>query len=98
MMEDQADKLNLLVQPYSEEYFNSVHDNAKKLISKMEYGKALSMLEEVHDFIRKTDQTEQLSFNLILKAVVNLVSKQRGGEVSNILTHLFLCIMYIENQ
>lgn len=76
MMEHQADVLQFSAPPYSEDYFNTIHDNAEELMLKMEYGKALFVLEEVHDFIRKTDQTPQLGYNLILKAVVNLVSRQ----------------------
>lgn len=44
------------------------------LMSNMEYAKALYILEEVHDFIVKTDQTPRICANLILKAIVNLVS------------------------
>ncbi|KAG2212276.1 hypothetical protein INT47_001635 [Mucor saturninus] len=49
---DQVDKLRLLIPPYSEEYFDAIYENAKMLMANMEYAKALYILEEVHDFIK----------------------------------------------
>ncbi|KAG2234097.1 hypothetical protein INT48_000274 [Thamnidium elegans] len=72
MMTNQADMLQYAIPPYSEEFFNAVHDNAEQLMLKTEYEKALAVLDEVHDFIRKTDQTAQLGYNLILQAIIYL--------------------------
>lgn len=73
MMTNQADMLQYAIPPYSEDFFNAVHDNAEQLMLKMEYEKALTVLDEVHDFIRETDQTAQLGYNLILQATIHLV-------------------------
>lgn len=73
MVTNQADMLLYAVPPYSEEFFNAVHDNAEQLMLKTEYEKALTVLDEVHYFIRKTDQTAQLGYNLILQAIIFLV-------------------------
>ncbi|GAA5803657.1 hypothetical protein HPULCUR_009140 [Helicostylum pulchrum] len=72
MMTNQADMLQYAIPPYSEDFFNAVHDNAEQLMLKMEYEKALTVLDEVHDFIRETDQTAQLGYNLILQATIHL--------------------------
>lgn len=74
MTEHQADVLQFAIPPYSEEYFNAIHDHAVGLMQKKEFEKSLLVLYEVHDFIRKTDQTSHLAHNLILQAVVHLVS------------------------
>jgi hypothetical protein len=73
MIEHQADVLHYAIPPYSEEYFNAIHDYAVNLMLNKEFERSLLVLYEVHDFIRKTEQTSQLGYNLILQATVHLV-------------------------
>lgn len=84
MFTNQVDLLQFTIPPYSEEYFNAVHDDAERLMKKDEFEKALSVLDEVHDFIRKTDQTSQLGYILILQGVIHLV-------LYNIQIRIFFC-------
>jgi hypothetical protein len=42
---------------------------------KKEFERALLILDEVHDYLRKTDRTSQLGDNLILQATIHLVIK-----------------------
>lgn len=74
MIDNEVDQLRLLIPPYSEEYFDAIDENVKNLVANMEYAKALFTLEEVYDFIQKTDQTPRLCANLILRTVIHLVS------------------------
>jgi hypothetical protein len=75
MVDQQAEIIHLTIPPDSEEYFDAMHDNAYDLMQKKEFEKALLVLENVHDYIRKTDQTSQLGYNLILQAEIHLVKK-----------------------
>jgi hypothetical protein len=73
-MVDRQDKMiHLTIPPDSEEYFSAMHDNAYDLLQMKEFEKALLVLEDVHDYIQKTDQTSQLGYNLILQAEIHLV-------------------------
>lgn len=73
-MDHQEETLDLAIPPYSEEYFEVIHNNALRLLQNKEFEKALLILDETNDFIRKTDYTAQLGYNLILQADTHLVS------------------------
>lgn len=73
-MDQQEETLDLAIPPYSEEYFEVIHNNALRLLQNKEFEKALLILDETNDFIRKTDYTAQLGYNLILQADTHLVS------------------------
>ncbi|CAO0789679.1 unnamed protein product [Mucor circinelloides] len=72
LIEHQNDLLQVTLPPDSEEYFIACHDHAHQLMLKKEFERALLVLDEVHDFIRKTDRTSQLGDNLILQATIHL--------------------------
>ncbi|KAK4517409.1 uncharacterized protein ATC70_000744 [Mucor velutinosus] len=72
LIEHQNDLLQLTIPPDSEEYFIACHDHAYQLMLKKEFERALLILDEVHDFIQKTDRTSQLGDNLILQATIHL--------------------------
>ncbi|KAL0145843.1 hypothetical protein V8B55DRAFT_1465714 [Mucor lusitanicus] len=72
LIEHQNDLLQITIPPDSEEYFIACHDHAYQLVLKKEFERALLILDEVHDFIRKTDRTSQLGDNLILQATIHL--------------------------
>lgn len=74
MIDQQAEIIHLTIPPDSEEYFNAMHDNAYDLMQNKEFEKSLLVLEDVYDYIRKTDQTSQLGDNLILQAEIYLVN------------------------
>lgn len=74
LIEHQNDLLQITIPPDSEEYFIACHDHAYQLMLKKEFERALLILDEVHDYIRKTDRTSQLGDNLILQATIHLVS------------------------
>ncbi|CAO3634349.1 unnamed protein product [Mucor fragilis] len=72
LIEHQNDLLQITIPPDSEEYFIACHDHAYQLMLKKEFERALLILDEVHDYIRKTDRTSQLGDNLILQATIHL--------------------------
>ncbi|KAL9554844.1 hypothetical protein PS6_003171 [Mucor atramentarius] len=72
LIEHQNDLLQATLPPDSEEYFIACHDHAHQLMLKKEFERALLVLDEVHDFIRKTDRISQLGDNLILQATIHL--------------------------
>lgn len=74
LIEHQNDLLQATLPPDSEEYFIACHDHAHQLMLKKEFERALLVLDEVHDFIRKTDRISQLGDNLILQATIHLVN------------------------
>ncbi|KAI8641705.1 hypothetical protein BD408DRAFT_417780 [Parasitella parasitica] len=72
LIEYQNDLLQATIPPDSEEYFIACHDHAYHLMLKKEFERALLVLDEVHDFIRKTDRISQLGDNLVLQATIHL--------------------------
>ncbi|CAO3609398.1 unnamed protein product [Mucor hiemalis] len=72
LVDHQEETLDLAIPPYSEEYFEVIHNNALRLLQNKEFEKALLILDETNDFIRKTDYTAQLGYNLILQADTHL--------------------------
>lgn len=73
LIEYQNDLLQVTIAPDTDEYFIACHDNAYNLMLKKEFERALLILDEVHDYLRKTDRTSQLGDNLILQATIHLV-------------------------
>ncbi|CEP19035.1 hypothetical protein [Parasitella parasitica] len=94
LIEYQNDLLQATIPPDSEEYFIACHDHAYHLMLKKEFERALLVLDEVHDFIRKTDRTSQLGNNLILQATIHL----KLNSPSTAIPHLIQAIKIAKNS